>query len=68
MFPTLPLTPEPILSIMNDFPSFSFDDALLLSGLPHDTVQEMLDLVISCELLTVGLCPENNILFYERVE
>ncbi len=68
MHPALPLTPESILSIMNDFPSFSFNDAVVLTDLPSDTVQETLDLLVSCELLSVSFCSEYDISFYERVE
>lgn len=61
-------TPESILAIMNDFPSFSLDVAVLLSDLPEDTVQETLDMMVSVDLLTVGCCSEDSSQCYERVE
>lgn len=61
-------TPESILSIMNDFPSFSLDVVVLLSDLPEDTVQETLDMMVSVDLLTVGSCSGDSSQCYERVE
>lgn len=68
MFSTAPLTPDPILSLMNEFQSISLDDAVLLSELPEDQVREKLDLMVSCELLTVGSSSADDSHFYERVE
>ncbi len=61
-------TSDSILSIMDDFSSISLDHAVLLCDQPEDKVQEALDLMVSCDLLTVGSSSENNTHFYERVE
>lgn len=67
MSPTLPLTPEPILSIMADFKSFSLENAVSLSEMPADYVQDVLDMLVSCEMLEV-YCPEADLIIYERVD
>lgn len=67
MFPTLPLTPEPILSILNDFKSFSLADAVDLSEMPEDYVQDVLDLLVSCEMLEVS-CLDSGLWVYERMD
>lgn len=67
MLHTLPLSPEPILSILADFKSFSLNDAVLLSEMPIDYVQDVLDLLIGCDMLEVS-CSEPGLCVYERLD